>query len=195
MGLLVALFVRSRKKHAQPVVLQVGIVIVLVIGMVALFPLWQVPVGSSARAGQISAEDGKAIMHSLLKNVYRAFDFREEEDIYDKLAISVSGDLLTDIYLQNRKSMVIEQAGGAQAKVKQVEVLDADVTESRKQPGALDIRTKWTATGTVGHWGHIHTRQNLYDAIFTIAVNDGSWKIAGIELIEEKRIDPFARAN
>jgi hypothetical protein len=189
----VGFFARSRKKHAQPVVLQVGIVIVLVIGMVALFPLWQVPVGSSARAGQISAEDGKTIMHSLLKNVYRAFDFREEEDIYDKLAISVSGDLLTDIYLQNRKSMVIEQAGGAQSKVKQVEVLDAEVKESRKQAGVLGIRTKWTATGTVGHWGHIHTRQNLYDAIFILAVVDGSWKITGIELIEEKRIDPFAR--
>jgi hypothetical protein len=191
----VGFFARSRKKHAQPVVLQVGIVIVLVIGMVALFPLWRVPVGSSARAGQISGEDGKIIMHSLLKNVYRAFDFREEEDIYDKLAISVSGDLLTDIYLQNRKSMVIEQAGGAQAKVKQVEVLNAEVKESRKQPGGLDLRTRWMATGTVGHWGHIHTRQNLYDAIFTLAVVDGSWKIIGIELIEEKRIDPFAKAK
>ena len=40
-------------------------------------------------------------------------DFREEEDVYDKLAISVSGDLLTDIYLQSRKSLQIEQAGGA----------------------------------------------------------------------------------
>jgi hypothetical protein len=164
--------------------------LILVIGIVALLPRWHFSVGSNARASRISEDDSKAITLSLLKNVYRAFDFREEEDVYDKLAISVSGDLLKDVYLQSRKSMIIEQAGGAQAKVKQVEVLETDVKESNKQKGALDIRTKWTAIGSVGHWGHIHTRQNLYDAILTLAVADGSWKITGIELLEEKRVDP-----
>lgn len=135
--------------------------------------------------------DLKAIPLSLLKNVYRAFDFREEEDVYVKLAIGVSGGLLTDIYLQNRKSMVFEQAGGAQVKIRQVEVLEAEVEAPSTQKGTLAIRTKWTATGNVGHWGHIHTRQNVYDAILTLAVVDGSWKISGIELLEEKRIDPY----
>lgn len=181
----------SRRRKSQPVKGRIGIIVILVIGMVALFSFWQVPVGSNARAGQISEEDGKAIVHSLLKNVYRAFDFREEDDVYDKLAISVSGALLTDVYLQSRKSMIIEQAGGAQAKVKHVDVLETDVKESIKQKGSLDIRAKWTAIGTVGHWGHIHTRQNVYDAIMTVTVVDGSWKITGIELLEEKRVDPF----
>ncbi len=189
-----AFALRSRQKKSQPITVQISIVGLLVIGMIALFPVWQVPVGSSARASRISEDDSKEIVLSLLKNVYRAFDFREEEDVYDKLAISVSGDLLTDVYLQSRKSMVIEQAGGAQAKVKQVDVLETDVKESNKQKGALDIRTKWTAIGSVGHWGHIHTRQNVYDAILTLAVSDGSWKITGIELLEEKRVDPRAPA-
>jgi hypothetical protein len=183
----------SRTRKSQPVRTQVAIIVLLVIGMFALFPVWRVPVGSTARASQMSEDDSKAIVLSLLKNVYRAFDFREEEDVYDKLAISVSGDLLTEVYLQSRKSMVIEQAGGAQAKVKQVDVLETDVQESGKQKGALDIRTKWTAVGSVGHWGHIHTRQNVYDAILTLAVADGSWKITGIELLEEKSIDPYAK--
>ncbi|MGB6290238.1 MAG: hypothetical protein WBF36_08940, partial [Desulfobulbales bacterium] len=114
-----------------------------------------------------------------------------EDDVYDKLAVSVSGDLLTDVYLQSRKSMSIEQAGGAQAKVKQVDVQETNIKESAKQKGAVDVRSKWSAIGTVGHWGHIHTRQNVYDAILTLAVIDGSWKITGIELLEEKRVDPF----
>ncbi len=46
--------------------------------------------------------------------------------------------------------------------------------------------------GTVGHWGHVHTRQNLYDAIVTIAAVDGAWKITDLEVIEENRIDPSA---
>lgn len=193
LGLLIpfALTALNRKKKEIPHKSQVVIAGLLVIGIVALFPLWRVSVGSSARASQMTEEDSKAIVHSLLKNVYRAFDFREEEDVYDKLAVSVSGDLLTDVYLQSRKSMIIEQAGGAQAKVTQVDVQGTNIKESAKQKGAVDIRTNWSVIGTVGHWGHIHTRQNVYDAILTLAVIDGSWKVTGIELLEEKRVDPF----
>jgi len=46
--------------------------------------------------------------------------------------------------------------------------------------------------GTVGHWGYVHTRQNLYDAIVTIEAVDGTWKITELEVIEENRIDPSA---
>ncbi len=180
-----------RQKTSQPVTIQFSILLILIIGVVALFPRWHISVGSNARASQMSTDDAKAIVHSLLKNVYRAFDFREEDDVYDKLAISVSGDLLQEVYLQSRKSLIIEQAGGAQAKVEQVDILETDVKKSDTQPGGLDIRTQWTAVGSVGHWGHIHTRQNVYDAILTLAVVDGSWKINGIELLEEKRVDPY----
>ena len=57
------------------------------------------------------------------------------------------------------------------------------------------MRTQWTALGTVGHWGHVHTRRNLYDAILTLDVSDGSWKIVDMEVVEEKRIDPFAQQS
>lgn len=182
-----------RRRKSQTVKVHFSIILILIIFIVILFPHWHFIIGSDARASKISAEDSKAIVLSLLKNVYRAFDFREEEDVYDKLAISVSGVLLKDVYLQSRQSMIIEQAGGAHAKVKQVDVLEADVIASTKQKGTLDIRTKWTAVGSVGHWGHIHTRQNVYDAILTLAVVDGSWKITSIELLEEKRVDPYAK--
>lgn len=179
-----------RRSRLQPIKIQIGAIILLIVGGILLFPYYQFSFGSRAKASRISEEDSKAIILNLLKNVYRSFDFREEEDVYDKLAISVSGDLLTDIYLQSRKSMQIEQAGGAEAKVEQLEVLETDVQGSTRQQGALDVRTKWTAIGSVGHWGHIHTRQNLYDAIITLAVVDGYWKITGLEVLEEKRVDP-----
>jgi len=54
------------------------------------------------------------------------------------------------------------------------------------------LRGQWTAMGTVGHWGHVHTRQNLYNAIVTIEAVDGAWKITELEVIEENRIDPSA---
>ena len=38
--------------------------------------------------------------------------------------------------------------------------------------------------GTVGHWGHIHTRLNRYDALISLTPVDGSWKITGLELLD-----------
>ena len=138
----------------------------------------------------LSDDESRRIMHSLLKNVYRSFDFRDESDVYDKLALSVQGDLLEEIYLQNRKSFTVKQAGGAQARVKEVEILDLDV--QRVGEGALshDFHARWTATGTVGHWGHTHVRKNMYEARIRVEAEAGNWFITGLELLDEHRIDP-----
>jgi hypothetical protein len=180
--------VLRRKKHDGSVKPLIALMGLLLIGALLLVPVFQVPVGGSARASQFSAEDGRVVLDSLMKNVYRAFDFREEADVYDKLAICVSGELLADLYLQQRQSLVVEQAGGAQAKVKEVAIEDVTVSKSRQHDGALDLRAQWTALGQVGHWGHIHSRQNRYDAIVTIKPVAGAWKIIDLELIEEKRL-------
>jgi hypothetical protein len=187
--------VLRRKKDGGSVKALLGMVGLLVVGALVLIPAFQVPVGSNARASQFTSEDGQVVLDSLLKNVYRAFDFRDEEDVYDKLSTCVSGDLLANLYLEQRKSLVVEQAGGAQAKVEQVAIEDVVVSESTKHTGALDLKVQWTALGQVGHWGHIHTRQNRYDAIVTIKPVDGAWKIIELELLEEQRIDPFAVSN
>ena len=112
--------------------------------------------------------------------------------MYDRLATSVHGDLLSEIYLQNRKSMIVTQAGGAQARVKTVDIQSVDVNSLATDPLGLLFHAQWTAEGTVGHWGHIHTRKNQYDANITVKPVEGAWKIVDLELIEEKRIDPYA---
>jgi len=164
--------------------------ILLVAGVVA-WPLVGITVTRPATlAGEMSPEQSQDLLQVLLKNVYRAFDFRDEEDVYDKLAFSVSGDLLSDIYLQNRKSFSVQKAGGAQAKIKSVDIEAA--TAERLDDGSLAyaIKGRWAAQGTVGHWGHVHTRRNRYDAIVTIEAVDGAWKITDLEILEEQRVDP-----
>ncbi|MEN8688978.1 MAG: hypothetical protein ABF303_10590, partial [Desulfobacterales bacterium] len=141
----------------------------------------------------MSDKKAVAVLENLLKNIYRSFDFREEEDVYDRLATSVSGDLLSEIYLQNRKSLVVTQAGGARARVKEVKIQEVKVSPLKDRPLGLLFRAKWTALGTVGHWGHIHTRENQYDANITVEPVDGAWKITNLELLEERRIDPYAQ--
>ena len=141
----------------------------------------------------MSEKDAISVLNNLLKNIYRSFDFREEEDVYDRLATSVSGDLLSEIYLQNRKSMVVTQAGGARARVKEVKILDVDAASVDDRPLSLLFHARWTAMGTVGHWGHIHMRKNQYDANITVEPVDGAWKITGLELLEEQRVDSYAQ--
>jgi len=133
------------------------------------------------------------LLESLLKNIYRSFDFREEDDVYDRLTTSVSGDLLSKVYLQNRKSLVVTQAGGARARVSEINILDVQVSPSGGSPMGLAFHATWTAQGTVGHWGHIHTRKNQYEANILVEPVDGVWKITGLELLDEKRIDPYGK--
>ena len=190
----VSWLIRKRRQHAQPVLLHIGLIPFLIAGSVLLFPYLNVSVARpSVLAPTLSDKEAVVILHNLLKNVYRSFDFREEEDVYDRLATSVSGDLLAEIYLQNRKSLVVTQAGGARARVKEVKILDVAVENLDDRPLALSFHSRWTAMGTVGHWGHIHMRKNQYEANITVEPLEGAWKITGLELLEEKRIDPYGQ--
>ena len=127
-------------------------------------------------------------LQGLLQNTYRAFDFRAEEDVYDKLAVSAAGDLITDIYLQSRKRLVMEEQGGARAKVQDVQLLDAVQTGPPGKRGRFTFQCTWRITGTVNHWGHTHQRRNQYDALITIQPIERAWKIVALDVIEERRL-------
>jgi len=127
------------------------------------------------------------VVSSLLHNIYRSFDFRGEEAIYDVLDHSVSGDLLTQIYLETRRGLELASQGGACAKVKEIEMLSVEPHELSGEPG-FSARCVWNVAGSVGHWGHVHTRTNQYEADLTIQPIDGRWKLTGLEVLQEERL-------
>ena len=190
----IGLQIKKHRGNTKKIALFTGIGVVLVATGIMLVPNFNVSIDRPAViAPRIGDTEAVKVLDSLLRNIYRSFDFRKEEDVYDRLATSVSGNLLTDIYLQNRKSLVVTQAGGARARVKEVTIEDVDIHPLEDRPPGLRFRAKWTALGTVGHWGHIHTRENYYEADIDVQPRDGVWKITGLDLLEEKRIDPYAR--
>ena len=96
---------RVRLRHHHPVRLYVAIMTLLSASAVMAYSYAQLAVSRPAVfVADISNDEALDTLQSLLKNVYRAFDFREEKDLDDKLALSVSGELLADIYLHNRKT-------------------------------------------------------------------------------------------
>lgn len=133
-----------------------------------------------------SSPEAIELISQLLKNTYRAFDFREEGDVYDKLLMCNDVGLLQQIYLQTRSSMVIENQGGIEVKVD--EVLVTKVEEAFQEGEGLSYRCNWIVKGVVGHWGHKHRRVNQYDAIIKIKPIAGAWKMFDLDIIEEVRL-------
>ncbi|MGO8675250.1 MAG: hypothetical protein ACLQVX_05200 [Limisphaerales bacterium] len=129
------------------------------------------------------------IAETLLKNIYRAFDYRDEKVIYDALARSVQGELLADTYLKIHAGLLMQEQGGAVARVQRVEPLETRI--SNVQSGAFAAQVRWRVTGTVEHWGHIHTRINAYEALLRITHAAGAWKITGLEPGKQERVGYF----
>lgn len=140
-----------------------------------------------AAKGAATEEARAAVAEALLRNVYRGFDYRSESDIYDALAQSVQGELLTNLYLQIRKGLTVQEQGGAVATVQEVSI-------TRIEPGAGSVangfssRVTWQVTGTVEHWGHIHTRVNEYAAEIGIARTGDAWKIVALDVTRQSQI-------
>ena len=171
-------FIQIARLQSKP---QPGITVGLLISLVGMS-------GSFWLAGDavMSKQRAEPVVSGLLHNVYRAFDFRAEDDIYDVLDQSVSGDLLADIYLETRRGLELANQGGARAKVKSIELDELDIEDGDN--GGFVAEATWTVGGSVGHWGHIHQRANQYRAKLDIEPVDGRWKLTGLTIEEETRL-------
>jgi hypothetical protein len=141
---------------------------------------------AGSRAADLSGDRSGEIVAGLLHNVYRAFDFRDEERVYDTLARSVTGELLERTYLETRRGLELASQGGARARVKAVELLDIKAEPAGE--GRFRATTTWTVAGSVGHWGHVHERRNRYRAELHVGPVDGAWKLLEMEILAEERL-------
>jgi len=162
-------------------------VVVTVIGVVA-FPYARVVVANPfGQSGTLESEEAIELLTGLLYNVYRAFDHHDESLIYDRLERGIAGDLLSQVYLDTRRSMELKNQGGLRITVKEVEVEElspAGASDEARQ--TYDCR--WRVAGSIGHWGHIHSRANEHSARLTIAPVDGAWKITALEMLDEQSL-------
>jgi hypothetical protein len=172
--MLVQHFKRDRRVHAS-----YSIALILILGMTVL--MFREHQQSSLNPERLQTLTGK-----LLHNVYRAFDHRGEEVIYDVLARSVSGDLLADIYLETQGSLVLANQGGARVKVKSIEMISTELKD--RDGNRLTVASEWVVSGSVGHWGHVHQRTNSYQAELELSEIDNAWKLTGLEILQEERL-------
>jgi hypothetical protein len=173
-----AAIIGSRRKNGK---FSVAAVVSLVVSILATLFLV-----NENRQSSMNSQRLQQLAGNLLHNVYRAFDYRGEEVIYDVLSRSASGELLTDIYLETRRGLELANQGGARVKVKDIEVLDAVLVETNGD--SLTVDSKWNVSGSVGHWGHVHQRRNGYHAMLQSSEMGGVWTLTGLEIRGQERL-------
>ncbi len=186
-GIVGALLLVFRRNAQTPKRAWSGVIVAFV-GVAAFWPLAKVSIPVPSKAAEsISNKESTELIAGLLRNIYRAFEYRDEEVVYDNLARSVSGDLLTEIYIEVRKALELRSQGGAKLKVAKLEVVESEREPGTEGPG-FRMRCRWNVTGTVNHWGHVHTRINQYEAKFDVNAVGGQWKITDQEFVGAQRV-------
>ena len=141
----------------------------------------------------LSEDEALAVFTTLHENIYRAFDYHAPSEIHDVLAGSVEGELLSQVYLQIAEGLKMQEQGGAISRIRKVTIVDGNkaplpAADDTSDPRSFGFRCTWTVSGTVEHWGHIHSRTNEYQALFVVEPIENSWKITGLETINQRRL-------
>ena len=146
-----------------------------------------------------SAQQAEDLFVPLHGNIYRAFDYVEESDVYDALERSVTGDLLDELYRMIYASLVMEEAQGATSRVLAVRPVELEINsievDSARSIVRFDALYRWQVDGRVAHWGHMHERTNEYLARFGVIGSTDGWRIESIDLLEQERIDPIVNED
>lgn len=189
--LIVASFARQKPRRRRAVF---GVPILLVAaGLTRNVWVVEVHQTDSSAAALPSEADALAVFEPLHANIYRAFDYTTEDQIYDSLAQSVDGEMLDSLYNQIYRGLIMQEEGGAVSRVQAVDLREAEVESIGLMPPEDDpgfrVRARWRVLGTVYHWGHTHSRTNEYAAVYTVIDRGEGWRIAGSEVLEQARVD------
>ena len=146
-----------------------------------------IPVGGV----EVSDEQLLDVFRPLHANVYRAFDYSAESDIYDALSRSVSGPMLEELYTQIHRGLIQAENGGSVGRVTRVDLDEAKVVGFHPEgTPSFEVEAYWLVEGTVYHWGHSHPRETVYHAKYTVSVDDGKWRIVGSDVLSSVNRDP-----
>ncbi|MEZ5978418.1 MAG: hypothetical protein R3F34_09380 [Planctomycetota bacterium] len=144
-------------------------------------------------AEAVTEPEAVAIFEPLHTNMYTAFDFEDRDEIYDALAHCVAGDQLDAVYQQIFRSLIMQDQGGAESRVKAVRHLETHLESSghlaQYDADGFTVRTRWQVDGVVTHFGHSHERTQEYAGLFTVGDVDGEWRILGDELLEDFTVE------
>ena len=143
-----------------------------------------------------SAAQATEVFAALHRQIYRAFDYVEDERIYDELARAVDGALLDALYRQVYTSLVMQDEGGAVSQVTDLTPIDTaveaigPVTIDGTLRAGFVVQCHWQLVGSVYHWGHSHERTSVYRARYRVIATDDGWRIGAVDVLEQYHLAP-----
>ena len=177
---------------------RVGAIAAIVIAAAGAFALQSKAVSAwrATPMALIDPGDAEHILRSLHESLYRAFDYTAESDIYDRLEVALEGELLGELYEQIRLSLVQAEKDMKVGIVTGLEPIETTISEmdlagSDPEGRGFDATHRWRVDGTVYHWGHSHTRANVYEARYRVAFTQQGWQIVEHTLLSQERVDPI----
>ena len=185
---LIAIIGRARGVAASRLVAACG----AVLGLSACLVVWERAAPGrwwSRRVGVPPEMEAAQIFQELHRGIYRAFEARTEGEIYDTLALALEGDVLDEVYNEVYQALRTRSTGNTRFDVRRVKPIAAEVlpAEATASP-AFRVRYRWRVYGTVAHFGHTHARFNEYEALYLVKHNGSSWRIAGSQVRQNKRV-------
>ena len=187
--------VAAAKFRRQGIGVALGCLLVGGAGAVASSKIatFEVPLPGGDRVVLPDEEVATALFETLHLNIYRAFDYKTDSDIYDALIRSLSPELIEPVYREVVAGLVMELefADKLRCEIRSVKPLES-TPELPENPteAAFDVVARWEVIGTVRHWGHGHWRTNRYSARYRVrwAEEDG-WRIGAVEVLDQERLD------
>jgi len=160
------------------------------VGAFLLLPYGSLVVQNPFFAAYAPRGDGaRLIMSRVLSDTYQAFNINDENELYDTLAESVTGNLVDDLYLDNRRRLTAGTRQGTKVTIRSVSVLKiGEPVEGVTEGEGFSYNCRWAVVARVQHLQHVHHRQQIYSGVLTLRAEDGRWKIAGVELHSEDRV-------
>jgi len=160
------------------------------VGAFLLLPYGSVVVQNPFFAAYAPRGDGaRLIMSKVLSDTYQAFNIADENELYDTLAESVTGNLVDDLYLDNRRRLTAGTRQGTQVTIRSVDVLKiGEPVEGMTTEDGYSYDCRWAVVARVQHLQHVHHRQQIYSGVLTLQAEEGRWKVAGVELHSEDRV-------
>jgi hypothetical protein len=136
----------------------------------------------------LSDQQAGRLIEQLLRNVYRSMELKQESRVHDQLALSLSEDLLSEVYVEQRRLLRSQQDGGATTRIRSVQVTQLEPLRIDRLGGEAAYRVSWLASGLVSHWGHTHQRRLRYQANLILQADQDRWTITGLTLLDEARL-------
>ena len=160
------------------------------VGAFLLLPYGSVVVQNPFFAAYAPRGDGaRLIMSKVLSDTYQAFNLEDEDELYDTLAESVTGDLVGDLYLDNRRRLTAGTRQGTEIRIRSVSILEiGEPFEGTTAEEGYSYNCRWAVVARVRHLQHVHHRQQIYGGVLTLRAEEGRWKVAAVELQSEDRV-------